>query len=178
MSRRCTATNKHGNPCRSWALKDQRFCLAHADQQTKASRGFGGVQEGGGRPPKPRVVDVLRERIEADIDKWFAVLTEARDAERAVVVGNGPQAYLEMVPDAGTRLAAFREAFDRVYGKAKQTTELTGADGGPLEVAAPLDARERAVKAAALLAAAGQLEVPAAVNGNGSNGNGNGNGRH
>jgi hypothetical protein len=34
------------------------------------------------------------------------------------------------------------------------------------------------VKAATLLAAAGQLEPLAVANGNGSNGHGNGNGRH
>jgi len=57
-----------------------------------------------GRPRAPRVVDVVRGRIEQDFDRRYRVLVEAREAEHAVVVGSGPSARIEMVPDHATRL--------------------------------------------------------------------------
>jgi hypothetical protein len=61
-------------------------------------------------------------------------LYEARKATRHVVVGNGPTAHVEEVPDIPTRLAAAKEVMDRTHGKSKQVNEITGADGGPLTV--------------------------------------------
>lgn len=57
-------------------------------------------------------------------------LIEALDAERPVVVGNGPHATMEMVPDHDVRLKASEVLFSRLYGKPRQ--EVTGEDGAPL----------------------------------------------
>lgn len=97
---------------------------------------FVGGGPGSGRPPAPRVVDVVRERIEQDMDAWYQVLLDARDATKPVMVGHGDDAYTEHVPDHGVRLAAFREVMDRAYGKPKQATELSGPGGGPIAVGA------------------------------------------
>lgn len=102
--------------------------MAHADEETRASARFGGPQEGGGRPRKPRAVDVLRERIEADIDRWLKPLEDGLTADRGVVVGDGPTAHVEFFEDHRTRIKAHREAFDRAFGKPTQPTreEKTG----------------------------------------------------
>lgn len=125
-TRRCTGTTKAGKPCRANPMKDRDVCLAHADEETRGSARFGGPQPGSGRPPAPRAVDLLRERMEADLDQVLGPLWDALVADRAIVVGNGPQAYVENVPDHGVRITAVREMLDRSYGKPKQQTEVTG----------------------------------------------------
>ena len=128
--RKCKGKTKAGKACKAAPLKGKDVCLAHADEKDRVSTGFGVT---GGRPRKPRVVDVVRERIEEDMDEWYAVLIEARSAMRSVVVGNGPSAYVAEVPDHPTRLRAFAEVMDRAYGKPKQIAELSGPGGGPIE---------------------------------------------
>ena len=53
---------------------------------------------------------MLRERLEREIERneTLSVLFDALGAERAVVVGNGPTAHVQHVPDIPTRLAAVR----------------------------------------------------------------------
>lgn len=129
---RCAGKNVAGDPCRAHAMRGRDRCIAHAEKEIQASVGFGGAQPGGGRPRNPRAVDVIRERIEADIDKYLRVPEEALNATRVVGYNSDGEA-IEM-PDHPTRLAAFKEILDRSYGRPKQQTEVTGADGGPLQV--------------------------------------------
>lgn len=130
---KCAGTTKKGAPCKSTGVLDNGFCMAHQPEEVKESRGFGGAQAGAGRPANPRAVDVLRERIEQDIDKVLDPLWEALEAESAVVVGSGRDSQeVEMVPDYRTRITAARELMDRAYGKPKQQTEISGPDGGPV----------------------------------------------
>ena len=125
----CTATTKSGEPCKATAKNGLDVCNAHAPEEVKERLGFGGSQPGAGRPRNPSKVEVLREKLEAEWDEWFGVLTEARNATRHVVVGNGPTAHVEEIPDLPTRLAAFREIMDRAHGKPKQTAEVSGNVG-------------------------------------------------
>lgn len=174
---RCTGTTKAGQPCQASPLKDGNYCRAH-DPELPASARFGSRAQAtaagklGGRPKAPRVVDILKERFEAEADEWLGALKDALQAHEAVTVGFGKDAYLEMVPDHRTRLQALSIAFDRVYGRPKQQTELTGADGGPLEIVTPVT-RPGGVHS---LIGSGVLPVRSMVT-NG-NGNGNGNGHH
>jgi len=138
----CKATTKRGTPCSSWPIPESEFCLAH-DQKAKESGRFGGPQPGAGRPKAPRAVDVLRERLEARIDEVLDPLFAALAAEA------------DFGPDHRTRITAVRELLDRVYGKPKQVSEITGANGGPVQFTAPLDAAERSARAARLLKAQG-----------------------
>jgi hypothetical protein len=121
----CSATTKKGKPCRAAALKDRDVCLAHADQETRSRTKFQTGQHLGGRPKKPRVIDVLRERIEDEIEDVIAVYREATKATR---IENGRE-----VPDYAIRLRAVEALNDRAYGKPKQVSEISGPEGGPLE---------------------------------------------
>jgi hypothetical protein len=130
----CKAKTKKGKPCGANPLKPGtviegttvtgKWCRQH-DEDLPASARIGGAQPGSGRPRTPRAVDVLKERIEQDIDKVLRPLWDALVAERAVVVGNGPTAYVESVTDHPTRIAAVRELLDRGYGRSKQSSEVT-----------------------------------------------------
>ena len=132
---RCSAQTKRGTPCKANALKDTDppVCMAHSDEEVQESAGFGGAQPGSGRPRKPTSIDFLREWFQEHEGALLDTLTEALTAQRGVVVGNGPSAELEMVPDHETRLRAFREALDRFYGRPRQAVEVTGEDGGPIQ---------------------------------------------
>lgn len=130
----CTSTTKAGNPCKSPPLTGTTHCISHAPRETKVSAGFGGPQPGAGRPRAPRAVDVLKERIEQDIDAVLNPLWAALDATSGLVVGNGSTAEVEVIPDFRTRITAARELLDRAYGRPKQATEISGPDGGPVEL--------------------------------------------
>lgn len=129
MARRaCKGKTKAGKRCRAAPLTDSTFCLAHTDELTRAKAGFGGSANGakGGRPRNPRAVDVLRQRIEADIDKVLDPLWEALQADRGIaltVKGGGME--IGSTPDHPTRIVAARELLDRAYGRAKSTGEVT-----------------------------------------------------
>lgn len=141
---RCSGTNiKTGRPCRAWPLRGTTRCLAHSDAEARDSVGFVAANGKGGRPRAPRVVDVIRERLEARADAVIDVLWDGLEANRGVVVGSGEFAQLEETPDYASRLAAAREILDRAYGKPTQATEISGPDGGPVAMVDPGDARAR-----------------------------------
>ena len=75
--------------------------------------GFGGSQPGAGRPPNPKPSDIIRQRVEAELD---AILEPIFSAAKS-----------------GDLMSA-RELFDRSWGKPKQTSEISGPDGGPLTI--------------------------------------------
>lgn len=131
--RKCQGTTKAGNACKSPPLKDHDFCLAHAPADVREKAGFIAANGKGGRKPNPTPLGTLRDRVEGEIDKWLAPYEEGLQAVQAVVVGNGPTATLEVVPDYKTRMRASDAVLDRIYGRPKQTTELTGEGGGPIE---------------------------------------------
>jgi hypothetical protein len=91
--------------------------------------GFGGLQQGSGRPKAPRASEVLRERVETQIDRWLAPF---EDALGAVNPAGGP--------DHRARMEAARAVLDRVYGKpASAATSNRGSDrhvhGEPIDEA-------------------------------------------
>ena len=131
--RSCTERTKKGKACKAPPLPDLDTCVAHSPKKTQESLGFGGAQEGAGRPRQPRPVEVLRERIEADIDRWLQPLEDAIDADRVVLAWDGNSMEVHYVPDHHVRLQAQREAFDRAFGKSKQLLEHTGEDGAPIQ---------------------------------------------
>lgn len=159
--RACKELAKDGTPCEANPLKGKDFCSAH-DPDSPPSARFGSPAQArkaglqGGRPPKPRVTEILRERFEEEVEEYLAVLKEALEANEGVTVGWGEDAYLEMIPDHKVRLKALEIAFDRVYGRPKQSTELVGAQGGPVEIV-PVK-RDKATEVAGLLAKVGAGE--------------------
>lgn len=132
MSRKtCTELKKDGTPCRGTAIEDGK-CIAHRS----AAAHFDDPEAA--RAAAKRSAEVRRQkgalrRIEEYLadnpDRVIAPLLEALQATKHVVVGNGPSAHVEEVPDIPTRLKAAAELMDRGYGKPRQRTELTGADG-------------------------------------------------
>jgi hypothetical protein len=121
----CTIPTKAGKPCKAAPPHPGRdYCLAHAPATERESTGFRADNGSAGRPAKPRTVDLVRERIEAEIDDWLKVLEDAREAVSTIVVGTGPNVRTAVVPDFNARLKAFQVAFDRGYGRPKQTADV------------------------------------------------------
>lgn len=134
--------NAKGAPCGATALKEGtviegvvvlgRHCRQH-DPNLPDNARIGGAQPGAGRPKVPRVVDVLREKVEEEVDHWLGVLKDASTAIKVVgIVGEGDMAEPIEVEDHAIRLKALNIALDRSYGKPRQ--EITGADGAPLNL--------------------------------------------
>lgn len=170
-NKKCKATTKAGKPCKSPPIKGEAFCLSHAPADYRESVGFRADNGKGGRPRNPRAVDILREKLEADIDRVVDPLFDALAADAGMTVSvKGGGELLEMVPDHQTRIKAVRELFDRAYGRPTQVTELSGPDGGAIETLAQLptdkeyeERYRRGLEEAGLVGAS---------NGNGRNGSG------
>ncbi len=190
----CSGTTKAGKPCKAPPIlqaddEGNRWCNTHhpsppdgVQSPMKGEAHLAASRAGGAATRRPRVIDLLRERLESEyVEPAIQAIAAALEAQRPVVTTDkdGNQS-VRMVIDHPTRIRAAGEAFDRAYGKAKQVTELTGADGGPLELSHPVDAENKSARAARLLAQAlGEEAVVGAASAlNGSNGNGNGNGGH
>lgn len=91
--------------------------------------GFGGAENGAkggaaGRVPKLR--ELLRAEVEARAEEVIAKLFAGLHARRAVVVGTGPKAHIEIVEDEELILKTVREIFDRAEGRPTQRQEVTG----------------------------------------------------
>lgn len=145
---RCTATTKKGTPCRATALRAGTeiggvkvkggYCRAH-DPVLPAAVRFGSRAQaagagalGGAAGKKPRVVDILREKFEAESDEYLAALSRALEATEPRLVGYGDSAEIVYVPDHKTRLKALEMALNYSYGRPRQALEVTGEGGAPL----------------------------------------------
>lgn len=147
VKRACAATTKKGEPCKAAPLEGRDVCLAHADEETRESTGFGGPQENAGRPPLPKVTDLLREKVEERADEITRALFDALAADKAVTISLGRgETSVDYVTDHAIRITAARELLDRVYGKPKQTQELSGPDGGPIDLSGTSDAELLALR--------------------------------
>lgn len=124
--RRCNAKTRSGKPCRAWALKGHLVCLSHADEAVRAEMSFGGSEngaKGGAATRKAKPLEVLREKVEGDIERWLKPYEDALDAVRPVLVGYGEDAYVEMIPDHKMRVSATEAVHNRLYGRPKTVTE-------------------------------------------------------
>jgi hypothetical protein len=132
----CKATTKAGNACKSTSVQDNGFCFSHQPAEVRESKGFS-AEAGhlGGRPRRPRLSELYAEVAEEKREEIRAVLDRGLQAKRSVVVGNGPTAHVQEVEDIPTQLKTVAEITDRTDGKARQSVELTGDEGGPIEFA-------------------------------------------
>lgn len=118
----CHGTNATGQPCKAWPLRDHNYCRAH-DPQLPATRRFGSAEQAsaagklGGRPRRPREIDLIQEVAEERKAELRAVFTDGLVANRSVVVGDGKYAHLESMPDHAHRLKVAAEMLDRLHGK-------------------------------------------------------------
>lgn len=146
--RACKATNRAGGPCGCAPLTDKDHCSAHDRTRTDDDR-FGSpswsARAGASEKPRvPKLIEAMARLIEEEAEEWLAVLTAARDADRGVVVGNGPTAELVEIPDHDVRLKALTTLLDRVVGRPKQAVEHTGTEGEPIRLEADAETRELA----------------------------------
>lgn len=139
-----------------------KTCVMHSSPAIRKELGLLNTDPranpGAGRKPKPTAMSILRARFEENADRYLQPLEDAITALKAHVVGNGGSAHLEFTPDIALQLKAMETMIDRIYGRPKQVTELTGFEGGPVEVQVPND-EERARGLAAILASTGALNT-------------------
>ncbi len=152
MSKRaCKGTNSRGKPCKAPPLKGTDACISHSPKDVQGKAGFGGSQPGSGRPRLPTPTEVARDLIEQNIAiilrPHFRTLGfEVETGEKGVVLvplaEGGAKLYGESregvinasdYEDLGAQIAAADKLLDRIYGRPKQATELTGPGGGPIE---------------------------------------------
>lgn len=157
MARQCNATTKAGKACKAAPLKDQDVCLAHADAETRKSTGF--VGENGGRPRKPRTSEIYAQVAEEMREEIREVLKRGLKATRHVVVGNGPDAHVEEIPDIPMQVKTAAELADRTDGKPRQAVEITGDEGGPIEFAGITPANDWHKEVAEVLKTTGALDA-------------------
>lgn len=148
--RRCVGKTKKGKRCRAAPLTGRKHCLAHADEKTRETTGFGGAQPGAGRPRAPRPHEIAQQLVEAHILRvlrpYFRTLGlelqedgQVTDCDGAIkyVWAGTEEAAIEM-EDLGAQIIAAEKLLDRIYGKPRQVSEVTGEGGGPIEVAGEL----------------------------------------
>jgi hypothetical protein len=109
-------------------------------------------------------VDIIRERIEQDVDPVLAPLWAGLQAERAVVVGNGPTAHVEFAPDYATRIAAARELLDRGYGRPMQATAVEHS--GRIDAKHVVEIPDTAERRDAVLTVLARAGMPYSTSGN------------
>jgi hypothetical protein len=112
---RCTAQNTKGERCGAARQVGSDVCVAH-DPAARQRYGVGGAQPGSGPKPLPKPIDVIRQRLEDDADRYLAPLERALDGD-----------------DVGLALRAMAEALDRVYGKPRQYAEVAHSGGLSIE---------------------------------------------
>lgn len=164
---KCNAITNAGNPCPNTAaivtIKEKRYklktCVMHSSDPIKKALGIHKSQHHGqGRKKKKTALDIVRERIEGEADRYLQPLEDALIALKAVVVGNGASAHIEYTDDLALRVDTAFKILDRVYGRPKQITEVSGTDGDAIEIRVPNDeARKQSV--AAILAQTGALGI-------------------
>lgn len=177
--RRCKAKKKNGKPCANSPVRGKDRCIGHLPRKQKEALGFGGPQPGSGRPSLPSPTEVARKLIEENIAVilrphfralGYDVETGAEGLVLVPLDRGGAKLYGESrdgvvrgseFDDLGAQMAAADKLLDRIYGRPKQATEVSGPDGGaiPMGGEVPTDA-DFHTDVAKILAEAGA--VPAA----------------
>lgn len=153
-AKRCKAKTKAGKPCGRVPIKGSDYCntIGH-DPNASPSVGFGSHAQAsaagklGGRPPLPKPTDVARRLIEENVVRilrphFLALGMELDDDGRvtivqgAVMVGESKDGdmVVSSIEDLGAQMEAAEKLLNRVYGRPKQSTEISGPEGGPVEI--------------------------------------------
>lgn len=116
-------------------MKDIDYCSAH-NTDLPADVRFGSPQQAreaatGVARAYPRLREVVARKIEENADRIIDAQLEGLDATRAIVVGEGESAYVELHPDYLTRARVGDMLTSRALGK--PATRIEGpSDGGAL----------------------------------------------
>lgn len=152
--KRCSAKTKAGKACRAAPVKGTDRCLAHSDATLRESTGFIPDNGKAGRKPLPKPTEVMRQLVEKHVQVVMAPhfrtlgydvtrdddtgeLTIVPNEGGAKIYGESKEGAIRMTEhdDLGAHIAAAEKLLDRIYGRPKQATEITGADGGPVTFA-------------------------------------------
>lgn len=149
---------RKGQVCGRATYENTDACWGHQSKEVKASKGFGGSDVGklGGRPKLEDPFDVAREAVRQHAELLIAPHFKALGYDiRIELTKDGPILHLDkredgaaklygeskdgvIVPssieDIGAQIAAAEKILDRLFGKPRQAVEMTGAEGGPVEV--------------------------------------------
>jgi hypothetical protein len=143
--RQCQGKTKAGKPCKAAPLSGSDYCSAHDPSLPDETRFGSPIQAsdagklGGPATRRPRVIEKMRERVEADIELVLKPYFEALEAKLMTTVFSAEDGVLTVmtdVPDLEMRMKAADKLLDRVYGKPRQQMEHSGPDKGgiPLEL--------------------------------------------
>lgn len=158
--RACNGTTVKGEPCDAPPLKDKDWCRAH-DPETPASLRFGSPAQAreaglkGGRPRNPRPTERLQQIVEENLHVFLRphLLTLGLEinADGSISPTNGGmgarmfgeskdgEIVASEYEDLGAQIEAVEKVFNRVYGRPKQVSEVSGPDGGPVTTALVTD---------------------------------------
>jgi hypothetical protein len=121
----CDGLTKAGDPCKRSVGENGRQCWRHAPAtRTDALE----ASRAGAEKRDEELLIELRRQVLKDPEPVVRPILEALAATKNYLT-NGE---LVTVPDHATRIKAFETVADRLLGKPIQSTEITGADGGPL----------------------------------------------
>lgn len=175
----CSGINKAGGPCGAHPLKGTDHCAAHPISPDSAR--FGSPEQAreaaksAGRPRLPKPTDVARRLIEENVAvvlrPHFRALGHDVEVDDqgvhlvpvegggAKLHGTSKDGYVRVSDhdDLGAQMTASEKLQDRVWGRPKQQTEISGPDGGPLEVVPIAPDAERAAAIAKLLRDTGAI---------------------
>lgn len=177
----CTGYRKDGEPCDAYCINGAKHCRAHLDSADRAKLGLPEPKPGESRRVrKPRNGGgpvVMRQVVETAVEKLVARYFAALGLEfigfdedgDPVVYDHGIQkgiclhgeskegyVHVSSYPDLTAQVQVMEKLFDRVYGRAKQTTTLEGNPNRPIKVE-PVRTADRAQKMAQILARSGAL---------------------
>lgn len=150
---RCTTQKKDGTPCMAPRKRGSLFCANHkwmdeaypaapvAAPSAAAGRAvvpLGDRQAIAAEQRKIRkdVIAEMREVAEIDPKRIFATLFEGLTATLVIYDRASGDRIATEQPDWDVRFAAFDRIADRLYGKPKTRQEVSGPEGGPINIAA------------------------------------------
>lgn len=161
--RSCKGTSKRtGKQCKAAPMKDSDYCSAHNTNLPDSAR-FGSLEQAreaaqlAGRPPKPKPSEIARELVEEHVEVTlrphfnalgYEIVLDENGAHLQEKPNGGVKLYGESKDgyinvsehdDLGAMIGAAEKLLDRVYGRPKQVSEVSGPDGAPVQVASTFD---------------------------------------
>lgn len=169
---------RRGEVCGRATYEKTDACWGHQPKNVKESKGFGGPQENSGPKKLEDPFDVAREAVrqhaELLIRPHFKTLGYDIHIEQTddgpilkleQLEGGGAKVYGESkdgeiipsnIEDLAAQIVAAEKIIDRLWGRPRQAVEMTGADGGPVEMIAVSRPEAEQGKLLALVAGAAQ----------------------
>lgn len=154
MPRRyCKEVNRNGDPCMAHPLEGTDLCMAHSPESVRESVGFVANNGFQGRPALPKPTDVARRLVEENVvallrPYWRTLGYDVQIADGRIALveledggakiygtsAKDGRVFVSEHDDLGAMMQAAEKLLDRVYGKPKQVSEVSGPDGAPIAI--------------------------------------------